>query len=640
MNSVYVNAGPISGYFEQRSIDVKNNESTIWYTLFANPSVSVYSAWAEIDAEDGERLGIISDSGLIPSGRQALARTIRVKHDVYGECRLIFKAGYLQSSMQQNPTINRLTVNLDPIDTPSVATINSAGQSAATVNIGDSITIYTNRTKDYTHKIVAAFGTKTVTLTESCTDQFTWQGFTVAAFAGQIPNSTTGVLTFTITSYKGSEEIGSTTVSAEAILPSSVKPSLSVTLTNGKNAFGVYAQNLSTLKVKPTAAGIYSSTIKSIKISVTDLSTVSATSGKTYTLGPFSKTGNKTVSVVATDSRGRTNTYSSSITVVAYTLPTANVSASRGSGTSVDDFTPSDTGNKARIIATGSVCNINGNTITSLLQYCEKGTENWVTLSVSPSGLILNDSKLIDAADTKSYEIKLTITDKAGAKATSTLTLSNGFATMDFKAGGDGISFGKTADRSGFDCAMLMRILNGANLQDDSAGGYGTASWYYNDTGTQVQTGEIRAASDGLHLSALSGSGFLDGTWSGTLSDVRMKKDIEPIAKNIILAVGEVPFYQFRMAAPYYNHEVLYVGILAQDLKRVFDKYGVDMHLLMLDKIKLDPNSDMEYYCVEYTHFLVVRLLYDELRIQDMAEKYERIEKLMQKVINTRKEGE
>ena len=86
---------------------------------------------------------------------------------------------------------------------------------------------------------------------------------------------------------------------------------------------------------------------------------------------------------------------------------------------------------------------------------------------------------------------------------------------MDYKAGGDGIAVGKTANRSGFDCAMLMRIFKGVNLMNENTpGGYGWSDWYYNNNGTQGKRGRIYANSDGIHLKAENGKGFLDGTWS------------------------------------------------------------------------------------------------------------------------------
>ena len=106
-----------------------------------------------------------------------------------------------------------------------------------------------------------------------------------------------------------------------------------------------------------------------------------------------------------------------------------------------------------------------------------------------------------------------------------------------------------------------------------------------------------------------------------------MKRDIEPVAQNIIRAVGSVPFMQFRMSADGYDHDELCVGILAQDLRDAFDKYSVKDKLLMLDTTKLNPDSEDEYYCIEYTHFLIVRILYDELKLQEFEERLTNIEK-------------
>ena len=88
-----------------------------------------------------------------------------------------------------------------------------------------------------------------------------------------------------------------------------------------------------------------------------------------------------------------------------------------------------------------------------------------------------------------------------------------------------------------------------------------------------------------------------------------------------------MPFMQFRMSADGYDHDELCVGILAQDLRDAFDKYSVKDKLLMLDTTKLNPDSEDEYYCIEYTHFLIVRILYDELKLQEFEERLTNIEK-------------
>lgn len=521
------------------------------------------------------------------------------------------------------------TWSLNTIPRASQPSVNTWSDTVSSVNIGDSITIHMNKKASFTHKVTATFGNKTEVVTNSCVDNVVWNGFTLAKFAGQIPNATSGTLTFTVDTMNGSKKIGTKTVSVTANLPSTVVPSCSISsLTNTNNSFGCYAKLLSGVKVKPTAAGVYGSTIRTLKISVTDMNDKTASSGTEYTFDPFQKIGSKKITVSATDSRGRSAITSMSITVVDYSFPTARISASRGTGSTTNNFVADDTGDHAKISSIGSVSGISGNTITPILQYKVASQTAWTNIPVSASSTSFNDTRIISVSDTQAYDIRLIVRDKAGREAIATMTLSNGFATMDYKAGGDGIAFGKTANRAGIDCAMLIRILKGMQLMNETtSGGYGFADWYYNNNGSQQKNGTIYAASDGIHVKALNGRGFLDGTWSGSLSDRRMKRDIEPIAQNIIQAVGEVRFVQFRMSAPDYSHEELYVGILAQDLQNAFARHGVEDKLLMLGTRKLNPDDENEYYCIEYTHFLLVRLLYDELQMQDFNDRIETLEK-------------
>lgn len=521
------------------------------------------------------------------------------------------------------------TWSLNTIPRASQPSVNTWPDTVSSVNIGDSITIHMNKKASFTHKVTATFGNKTEVVTNSCVDNVVWNGFTLAKFAGQIPNATSGTLTFTVDTMNGSKKIGTKTVSVTANLPSTVVPSCSISsLTNTNNSFGCYAKLLSGVKVKPTAAGVYGSTIRTLKISVTDMNDKTASSGTEYTFDPFQKIGSKKITVSATDSRGRSAITSMSITVVDYSFPTARISASRGTGSTTNNFVADDTGDHAKISSIGSVSGISGNTITPILQYKVASQTAWTNIPVSASSTSFNDTCIISVSDTQAYDIRLIVRDKAGREAIATMTLSNGFATMDYKAGGDGIAFGKTANRAGIDCAMLIRILKGMQLMNETtSGGYGFADWYYNNNGSQQKNGTIYAASDGIHVKALNGRGFLDGTWSGSLSDRRMKRDIEPIAQNIIQAVGEVRFVQFRMSAPDYSHEELYVGILAQDLQNAFSRHGVEDKLLMLGTRKLNPDDENEYYCIEYTHFLLVRLLYDELQMQDFNDRIETLEK-------------
>ena len=158
------------------------------------------------------------------------------------------------------------TWSLNTIPRASQPSVNTWPDTVSSVNIGDSITIHMNKKASFTHKVTATFGNKTEVVTNSCVDNVVWNGFTLAKFAGQIPNATSGTLTFTVDTMNGSKKIGTKTVSVTANLPSTVVPSCSISsLTNTNNSFGCYAKLLSGVKVKPTAAGVYGSTIRTLK---------------------------------------------------------------------------------------------------------------------------------------------------------------------------------------------------------------------------------------------------------------------------------------------------------------------------------------------------------------------------------------
>ena len=621
-----------TGEYSQRSVtlswtatqDIANNKSTIKWTLKGSGS---YSGWVRV-----------SEVRIKIDGSQVFYRDSSHHTDAYNGTQICSGSktlnhnadGSKSFSISVEAGIYEWAINKSKSKTFSLNVIPRASSiSCGTLTMGSAGTISVSRAStSFTHTITYLYGTKSGTIcTKSSSTSVSWTP--PLDLAHMVPNATSGVGTLYCDTYNGNTKIGSKSISFTCNVPASVKPSCSISsLTNTNSTFGCYAKLLSGVKVKPSASGSYSSTISSLKISVTGMSDKTASSGTEYTFDPFTSTGEKTITVTAKDSRGRTNSATMKVTVSDYSLPTAKISASRGTGSTTSNFIADDTGDHAKIVSNGSVSSISGNTITPVLQYRIAGQSAWTNLAISASSLNMSDTRVIAVSDTQAYDIRLTIRDKAGKEAVATMTLSNGFATMDYKAGGDGIAFGKTANRAGIDCAMLMRILKGVQLMNETtSGGYGWADWYYNNNGTKKKNVSIYSASDGVQVKDQTEKGFLDGTWSGSLSDRRMKRDIEPIARNIIQAVGEVRFVQFRMSAPDYDHEELCVGILAQDLRNAFARHGVEDKLLMLGTRKLNPDDENEYYCIEYTHFLLVRLLYDELQMQDFNDRIEKLEK-------------
>ncbi len=138
---------------------------------------------------------------------------------------------------------------LTPYQEHRSPSVNNWSSSVSSVNIGDQITIHMNKKANFTHKVTATFGNKSEVVTNSCVDNVVWNGFTIAKYAGQIPNATSGTLTFTVDTMNGSTKIGTKTVSVTAYLPASVVPTCNIaSLSNTNNTFGCYAKLLSELR--------------------------------------------------------------------------------------------------------------------------------------------------------------------------------------------------------------------------------------------------------------------------------------------------------------------------------------------------------------------------------------------------------
>lgn len=128
-------------------------------------------------------------------------------------------------------------------------------------------------------------------------------------------------ITLTVTAYDGSTNIGSSKTTITCAIPDSVAPTLSMAVADYMgyaSTFGKYVQGCSKLSIELTAAGAYGSTIKSYKITA---------DGRTYTKASVitdSLKGSGSLEIISTitDSRGRTATAKTTISVYAYTAPT------------------------------------------------------------------------------------------------------------------------------------------------------------------------------------------------------------------------------------------------------------------------------------------------------------------------------
>ena len=352
--------------------------------------------------------------------------------------------------------------------------------SVTTADMGATITINTPRASSaFVHDLAYSFaGGAYVAIQTGVSTSTTWT--VPVSLASSIPNTTSGTVTIRCITKNGTTTIGTTTVLLTAKVPTSIVPTIStVTLTEATSGisatYGAYIQSKSTLRASITAAGSYSSTIKSYS---------STFQGKTYTGASWTsdtitQSGSLSVVTTVTDSRGRTASKTTTITVLGYTPPvitTFTVARYNSSGTADPDGTYLG----AKLVY--SVTSLNSkNTASAAVQY-KKSTESaWTTLTTRTE-LSLN-ATLKPAGTTFStdyqWDFKVTLTDafNSATPATYTAVLPSGAVILDIKADGKGIAFFKTCTKAGVEIAgelpgSAIALTTNANLNNLTTPGF------------------------------------------------------------------------------------------------------------------------------------------------------------------------
>ena len=213
-------------------------------------------------------------------------------------------------------------------DLPAIARASQPTVSASAADAGTVVTIQTHRAStSFTHDLTYKLGTASGTITTGLPTDYNWT-IPMGILAG-IPDNTSGTCTITCVTKSGSTVIGTRTVTFTVRAPATVVPTLAgITCTEAVSAvataIGAFVQKNSKLTLGITgAAGAYGSTISSYKITV-DGQTITAVSGTT---GLIQSAGTLTIAATVTDSRGRTGTASTTITVLPYSPPTIDTGA-------------------------------------------------------------------------------------------------------------------------------------------------------------------------------------------------------------------------------------------------------------------------------------------------------------------------
>lgn len=173
---------------------------------------------------------------------------------------------------------------------------------------------------DFTHTIIYNFGIRYHGTIATKTAERSIKWTPLKSFANLLTGAESGQMHFRCMTYNGDTLIGSTDVWTKITVSPDTVPTVSVSLSDAagyKNIYG-WVQNKSRVKASITAAGVMGSKI---------IDTVMTVNGKVVDANAENSlpdSGSIPVKVVVTDSRKRTATYSTNLSVSAYTIPVIN----------------------------------------------------------------------------------------------------------------------------------------------------------------------------------------------------------------------------------------------------------------------------------------------------------------------------
>ena len=290
------------------------------------------------------------------------------------------------------------------IDSPSI-------ECGNTININGS-----SASKNFTHKIYATWNGKTSELVTIASGTTTPSfSYTIpTAWEKDLPNSTSGIATFTLETFSGSNSVGSKSVNATIKVRSGVVPSIdNIKITDANSVcagIGQIVQSQSRLNFAITYSGAQGSTVTSVSTEF---------EGQTYnnssfTTGTVQGSGSISYTTTIYDSRGRSSQVSGKITVSAYSSPRlTNVTAKRANSSYVVDEA---SGTYALLHFKVGFTSLTGKNATSFyIQYRASGASSWTKINSWDNNYTLEqDYKAgnLFTSTTSTYEIAFGVKDK------------------------------------------------------------------------------------------------------------------------------------------------------------------------------------------------------------------------------------
>ncbi len=280
----------------------------------------------------------------------------------------------------------------------------------------------------------------------------------------KLPSATKGTVTFKLTTKTSSSgsTVGTSTKTATGTIPSSVKPTISgITLAEATSGlatkFGAFIQNKSKITGTVNASAGSGSSISAYKTTINGSSYTS----KTFTTGVLKTSGTNTITTTVTDKRGRSTSYSTTFSVLAYSKPVINTFKVERCNS---DGTLNDEGINFKVSVKSTITALNNKNDSSyVLQYKLSSSDTWTTIGNSLSGYSINTSWVVTniALNIDNvYDFRLTINDYF-EEVSKSFNVAESFTLMNFGADGHSMAIGGVAeDTDTLDVKMKYTYLS------------------------------------------------------------------------------------------------------------------------------------------------------------------------------------
>jgi hypothetical protein len=363
---------------------------------------------------------------------------------------------------------------------PSGGTGSGWGFSAQDIYFGDKCNVtWVPSSETATYRLefsLGSYSSKTSPFVPGTPDFYTYTNHTIPISAAtNIPDTIAGVVSVNVIEYSdsgGTNEINRAVVHFTATLRDSVIPTISscsITKDNSNNTilnnWGVALAKQTKLRVAANASGVYGSKIVSYTISGDYNITVPANSSGllNYTGSSINSSGNKSLIITCTDSRGRVSTQklTNEILFLPYSEP-------KISKLSIRKETFGDTNqnnDKMVVTALWSHDSVGGyNSSSGKIYYKTTVNSDWV----EHTGTLTSGSEFrldrLYLEEYTSYNFKLIVTDAVGSTVSMESFSSTTPVLLDFKAGGDGLGIGKVCEAPGMEVSMNTTFFGEVNI--------------------------------------------------------------------------------------------------------------------------------------------------------------------------------